>query len=57
MIFIVTAYCGDVSSENNTYFESDGDEKGHCTLKVCKNKPSIVQVSTYVATESIPHDW
>merc|ERR1712029_787772 len=36
--------CGDVSSENNTYFESDGDEKGHCTVKICKAKASIVQL-------------
>ena len=40
----VTARCGDVSSENNTYFESDGDEKGHCTVKICKAKASIVQL-------------
>ena len=33
-----------MSSENNTYFESDGDEKGHCTVKVCKAKASIVQL-------------
>jgi len=39
-----TARCGDVSSENNTYFESDGDEKGHCTVKICKAKASIVQL-------------
>merc|ERR1711953_690255 len=39
-----TARCGDVSSENNTYFESDGDEKGHCTLRICKAKESIVQL-------------
>jgi len=39
-----TLHCGDKSSENNTYFESDGDEKGHCSVKICKNKPSIVQL-------------
>ena len=43
-IITVTARCGDVSSENNTYFESDGDEKGHCTVKICKAKASIVQL-------------
>ena len=43
-IISVTARCGDVSSENNTYFESDGDEKGHCTVKICKAKASIVQL-------------
>ena len=44
-IISVTAVCGEVFSENNTYFESTGDEKGICTMEICQAKPSIVQVS------------
>jgi len=36
--------CGASLSENNTYFESDGDEKSHCSIQVCKAKTSIVQL-------------
>jgi len=36
--------CGASLSENNTYFESDGDEKSHCSISVCKGKASIVQL-------------
>lgn len=42
--FLVTVHCGAKVAENNTYFESEGDEKGHCRVAVCKVKPSIVQV-------------
>merc|ERR1712117_894159 len=36
--------CGVTISENNTYFESDGDEKSHCSIKVCKASEKIVQL-------------
>merc|ERR1719510_2137715 len=28
--------CGATISENNTYFESGGSEKGNCGIKICK---------------------
>ena len=40
----VVVNCGVTISENNTYFESDGDEKSHCSIKVCKASEKIVQV-------------
>merc|ERR1712223_1228104 len=36
--------CGVTISENNTYFESDGDEKSHCSIQVCKASEKIVQL-------------
>merc|ERR1711976_291033 len=36
--------CGVTISENNTYFESDGDEKSHCSIPVCKASEKIVQL-------------
>merc|ERR1712223_1552601 len=36
--------CGVSISENNTYFESDGDEKSHCSINVCKASEKIVQL-------------
>ena len=40
--------CGASLSENNTYFESDGDEKSHCSIQVCKASEKIVQVIDYL---------
>jgi len=36
--------CGASLSENNTYFESTGDEKSHCSIQVCKASSTIVQL-------------
>jgi len=36
--------CGAVIAENNTYFESEGEEKSHCSISVCKASDSIVQL-------------
>jgi len=36
--------CGASLSENNTYFESTGDEKAHCSIQVCKASSTIVQL-------------
>jgi len=36
--------CGASLSENNTYFESTGDEKSHCSIQVCKASSNIVQL-------------
>jgi len=36
--------CGSTLSENNTYFESTGEEKSHCSIQVCKASTSIVQL-------------
>lgn len=36
--------CGAVISENNTYFESEGEEESHCSISVCKASDSIVQL-------------
>merc|ERR1712223_620763 len=36
--------CGASLSENNTYFESDGDEKSHCSIQICKASDKIVQL-------------
>jgi len=38
------ASCGAVLSENNTYFESEGEEDSHCSIQVCKGKDNIVQL-------------
>jgi len=38
------ANCGAVLSENNTYFESEGEEDSHCSIQVCKGKDNIVQL-------------
>jgi len=35
---------GAVLAENNTYFESTGDETSHCSIQVCKASSSIVQL-------------
>jgi len=40
--FIVN--CGASVSENNTFFESEGEEKSHCSIQVCKASSSIVQL-------------
>jgi len=36
--------CGASLSENNTYFESTGDETSHCSIQVCKASSNIVQL-------------
>jgi len=36
--------CGASISENNTFFESEGEEKSHCSIQVCKASSSIVQL-------------
>jgi len=36
--------CGASLSENNTYFESEGEEKSHCSIQLCKGKDNIVQL-------------
>jgi len=36
--------CGASLSENNTYFESTGDEESHCSIQVCKASSNIVQL-------------
>jgi len=36
--------CGASLSENNTYFESEGEEDSHCSVQVCKGKDDIVQL-------------
>ena len=43
-IFTVVVNCGASLSENNTFFESEGEEKSHCSVQVCKASSSIVQV-------------
>ena len=43
-IFTVIVSCGASVSENNTFFESEGEEKSHCSIQVCKASSSIVQV-------------
>ena len=43
-IFTVIVNCGASVSENNTFFESEGEEKSHCSIQVCKASSSIVQV-------------
>jgi len=35
---------GATLSENNTYFESTGEEASHCSIQVCKASSSIVQL-------------
>jgi len=40
--FVVS--CGASLSENNTFFESEGEEKSHCSVQVCKASSSIVQL-------------
>ena len=44
-ILAVVSNCGASLSENNTYFESTGDEKSHCSIQVCKASSNIVQVT------------
>jgi len=36
--------CGAKLSENNTYFESTGEEESHCSIQVCKASSTIVQL-------------
>ena len=43
-ILAVISNCGASLSENNTYFESTGDETSHCSIQVCKASSNIVQV-------------
>merc|ERR1712141_608316 len=45
--------CGVTISENNTYFESDGDEKSHCSINVCKASEKIVQLRLDFITFSL----
>jgi len=45
--------CGVSISENNTYFESDGDEKSHCSISVCKASEKIVQLRLDFITFSL----
>eukprot|EP00095_Tigriopus_kingsejongensis_P011400 maker-scaffold68_size422247-snap-gene-3.21 protein:Tk11400 transcript:maker-scaffold68_size422247-snap-gene-3.21-mRNA-1 annotation:"hypothetical protein GUITHDRAFT_74010" len=40
----LTQGCGTTTSENCTYFESDGTSSGICTLKVCRCNDSICQL-------------
>ena len=49
-LFTVVSACGAVIAENNTYFESEGEEKSHCSISVCKASDSIVQVNKYNST-------
>ena len=44
-IFLVALNCGEKSSQNNTYFESDGSEVGSCNVKICPMNSNICQVS------------
>ena len=46
MLLVVTN-CGASLSENNTYFESEGEEDSHCSVQVCKGKDDIVQVTFF----------
>ena len=43
-LFLVALNCGETSSQNNTYFESDGSEVGSCNLKICSMNSNICQV-------------
>ena len=45
ILLLVVANCGAALSENNTYFESEGEEDSHCSIQVCKGKDNIVQVT------------
>merc|ERR1711953_419741 len=46
--------CGEKSSQNNTYFESDGSEVGSCNVKICPMNSDICQLrldfETFVIT-------
>ena len=52
MISIVQLACGGQSSENCTYFVSDGKEIGQCRIKICPCSDNICQLrldfSTFV---------
>ena len=52
--FSVQLSCGGTSSENCTYFQSDGNEIGQCRIKICPCSDNICQLrldfSTFVIT-------
>ena len=52
--FSVQLSCGGTSSENCTYFQSDGNEIGQCRIKICPCSENICQLrldfSTFVIT-------
>ena len=52
--FSVQLSCGGQSSENCTYFQSDGNEIGQCRIKICPCSDNICQLrldfSTFVIT-------
>ena len=54
MNFSVQLSCGGTSSENCTYFQSDGNEIGQCRIKICPCSDNICQLrldfSTFVIT-------
>ena len=44
-LLLVTIACGATTSENCTYFESQGSETGACRAKICKCDSNICQVT------------
>ena len=44
MNYIVSGGCGSKWNENNTYFESSGDETMSCVLEVCKCQSNVCQL-------------
>ena len=43
-IFLVVLNCGEQSSENSTYFQSTGSDKGACNAKICPMTSEICQL-------------
>lgn len=45
MVFLtVTIRCGGSTSENCTYFESQGTESGSCTSTICRSNSNVCQI-------------